>query len=96
MMINNSSYYLCEEFDEDCFADDLFPPHSININYNIYMDIIGKNDFDKKIEGICIFFSLTSFPVNISLDFSFRQKILTVQRADSANCFTEADYIIVV
>ena len=59
--INNSSYYLCEEFDEECFADDLFPPHGIDINYNIYMDIIGKNDFQKTIEGICIFFSLTSF-----------------------------------
>lgn len=42
-----------------------------------------------------IYFELL-LPVNISLDFSFRQKILTVQRADSANCFTEADYIIVV
>ena len=60
VLINNSSYYLCEEFDEECFADDVFP-HDIDINYNIYMDIIGKNDFEKQIEGICIFFSLTAF-----------------------------------
>ena len=59
------SYRLSEEFDFeeliDSTEDDSYPPYKINVDYNIYMDITGKQSLRETMDGINLFFSLAAF-----------------------------------